>query len=123
MEGMQPNGDQAHFDVEVWMRKISIVISALGLGLMVFGYVDIAVHGASVSIPGASALLPKAFKPGARISWGLATMSLGIIVLSLLPVLRVLLALLLYLRDRQALNIAAAIIVVVELLVSFGTGG
>jgi uncharacterized membrane protein len=50
-------------------------------------------------------------------------MSAGIVVLSLLPVLRVLLALSLYVQKRQLLNLLAAFLVFIELLVSAGSGG
>ena len=44
-------------------------------------------------------------------------MSTGIEVVALLPILRVLLALSQYVRRRQMLNLAAALLVFVELLV------
>jgi uncharacterized membrane protein len=50
-------------------------------------------------------------------------MSAGIVVLALLPMLRVLLALSIYLRNRQVLNVVVALLVFVELLMSVRTGG
>jgi uncharacterized membrane protein len=110
-------------DLEARMQKISLVISLVGLGLMAFGFADFFMHGASLSIPGVTTLSPLLIKSGTRMSPSLLTMSAGIVVLALLPILRVLLALSLYLRNRQVLNVVVALIVFVELLVSVRTGG
>ena len=114
---------EPQIDLEATMRKISLVTSLLGLGLMVFGFVDLFVQGASLSIPGMSALSPLLIRSGARISVSLVTMSAGIVILALLPMLRVLLALSIYLRSRQVLNVVVALLVFVELLMSVRTGG
>jgi uncharacterized membrane protein len=109
--------------LEAKMQKISLVTSLVGLGLMVFGFADVILHGASLSMPGMAAMSPQLIESGARISPGLLAMSAGIVVLALLPILRVLLALSLYLRKRQALNVMVALLVFIELLVSVRTGG
>ena len=110
-------------DLEARMQKISLVTSLVGLGLMAFGFAVFFMHGTSLSIPGVAALSPLLIKSGTRMSLSLLTMSAGIVVLALLPILRVLLALSLYLRNRQVLNVVVALIVFVELLVSVRTGG
>jgi len=115
--------EETNSDLEARMQKISLVTSLLGLGLMVFGFVDLLIHGASLSMPGMAALSPLTIGPGTRISLSLALMSAGIVVLALLPILRVLLALSLYVRSRQMLNVLVALIVFVELLVSVRAGG
>jgi len=109
-------------DLETKMRTISLVVSLLGLGLMVFGFVDVLLHGASLSLPGMAALTPLTLKTGTQIPLGLAAMSAGIVLLSLLPILRVLLALSLYMQSRQVLNIVVALLVFIELLVSARIG-
>jgi uncharacterized membrane protein len=114
---------EPYSDLEARMQKISLVTSLLGLGLMVFGFVDVLIHGVSLSIPGMVALSPPMIKSGGRIPLGLATMSAGIVVLALLPILRVLLAMSLYLRNRQVLNVVVAFLVFIELLLSVRTGG
>ena len=114
---------EPYSDLEARMQKISLVTSLVGVGLMVFGFADLITHGASLSIPGMTALSPQMIETGARISLSLLAMSAGIVVLALLPILRVLLALALYLRARQVLNVLVAVIVFVELLVSLRTGG
>jgi uncharacterized membrane protein len=110
-------------DLEAKMQKISLLTSLVGVGLMAFGFADFFVHGASLSIPGVAAVSPRLIQSGARLSTSLLAMSAGIVVLALLPILRVLLALSLYLRKRQVLNVMVALIVFVELLVSLRTGG
>jgi uncharacterized membrane protein len=115
--------EETQSDLEARMQKISLMTSLLGLGLMVFGFVDVLIHGASLSMPGMTTLSPLLVKSGTRIPLGLLTMSAGIVILALLPILRVLLALSLYLRNRQVLNAVAALIVFIELLVSARMGG
>jgi uncharacterized membrane protein len=110
-------------NLEAWMQKISLVTSLLSLGLMVSGFVDVLIHGASLSMPDMVALSPLAIGSGTRFPAGLAMMSAGIVLLSLLPILRVLLALSLYLWSRQVLNVLAALVVFIELLVSTRLGG
>lgn len=110
-------------NIDAKMQKISLGTSLLGLGLMVFGFVDLLVHGAALSIPGMTALSPQMIHSGAQISPSLLAMTAGIAVLALIPILRVLLALLLYLRNRQVLNVVVALVVFIELIVSIRTGG
>ena len=114
---------EPYSDLETRMQKISLVTSLLGLGLMVFGFVDVLIHGIPLAIPGMVALSPLMIKLGTQIPLGLATMSAGIMILALLPILRVLLALSLYLRNRQVLNVVVALLVFIELLVSVRAGG
>ena len=115
--------EDAHNDLEARMQRISAVTSLLGLGLMVFGFAVLLVQGASLSVPGVTALSPLLIRSGTRIPLSLATMSAGIVVLALLPILRVLLALALYLSERQIWNVLAALAVFIELLLSARLGG
>ena len=110
-------------DLEARMQRLSLMASLIGLGLMVFGFLDVLIHGASLSMPGVTALSPLLVPSGKPIPLSLATMSAGIVVLALLPILRILLALSLYLRYRQVFNVLAALIVFVELLLSAHMGG
>jgi uncharacterized membrane protein len=110
-------------DMEAKMHKISLGTSLLGLGLMVFGFIYLVVQGGGLSMPGVAALSPRVFRTGAQISPSLLAMTAGIGVLALIPILRVLLALLIYLRNHQALNAGVALIVFIELIVSIRMGG
>jgi uncharacterized membrane protein len=89
---------------------------------MAFGFLEWLIHAGSLSMPGVAALPPMLIGSGARISPSLRMMSAGIVVLALLPIVRVLLALSLYLRNRQVLNVVVALLVFIELLVSVRTG-
>jgi uncharacterized membrane protein len=77
---------------------------------------------ASLSMPGPSALQPGVLKAGAPVPVALAVMSVGIVLLALLPILRVLLALWLYGRRRDMLNALAALVVFLELVISLRGG-
>jgi uncharacterized membrane protein len=110
-------------DLEVRMQRLSFVTSVLGFGLMILGFADMLFLGASLSIPGTAALSIPMIRSGTHIPVSLLTMSAGIVVLALLPVLRVLYALSLYLHGRQILNVVVAFLVFIELLVSVRTGG
>jgi uncharacterized membrane protein len=114
---------ESQSDLETRMQKISLTTSLLALGLMVFGFVDLLAHGTSLSIPGMTALSPLVIGSTTKIPLSLATMSAGIVILALLPILRVLLALSVYVRSRQVLNVAVALMVFIELLVSVRSGG
>lgn len=110
-------------NMEAKMQKISLGTSLLGLGLMVFGFIYLVVQGDPLSIPGVAALSPQVIHTGAQISPSLLAMTAGIGVLALIPILRVLLALLIYLRNHQLLNVVVALVVFIELIVSIRMGG
>jgi uncharacterized membrane protein len=110
-------------ELQAGMRTISLLVSMVGLGLMLFGFVDMVIHGDSLSIPGATAWSPLLVRSATPATASLIAMSAGIVVLALLPILRILLSLAVYLRSRQVLNVVVALIVFVELLVSVRTGG
>ena len=114
--------EETQSDLEVKMQKLSLVTSLLGLGLMVFGFADFVMGGAPLSMPGVTALSPLLMKSGTQISLSLLTMSAGIVILALLPIVRVLLALSLYARNRQVLNVIVALLVFIELVMSVRTG-
>jgi uncharacterized membrane protein len=114
---------EPQYDLEAKMQKISLGTSLLGLGLMVFGFIALLVQGNSLSIPGVAALSIQTLHTGAQISPALLAMTAGIGVLALIPILRVLLALLIYLWNHQVLNVVVALIVFIELIVSIRIGG
>jgi uncharacterized membrane protein len=109
-------------DVEKVMKKASLVVSLVGLGLMIVGFIDMLIAPASLSVPGASVLPLPTLIHLSQSPASLVTMSVGIVLLALLPTVRVALALWYYVRRRDALNIVAALIVVIELLLSIRTG-
>ena len=110
-------------DLEALMQKVSLVVSLVALGLMGFGLVDAWVHQASLILPGERALpLPVLVQLRAAPA-SLVAMSAGIVLLALLPTVRVLLALALYVRQRSILDTFTSLAVLLELLTSMRTGG
>lgn len=105
------------------MQKVSLAVSLAALCLMIGGLVDMSLSGVPFSVPGGSVLpVPALLRVShAPVSW--TAMSAGILLLALLPTVRVLLALVLYVRWRGTLNALAALTVLVELLMSMRAGG
>jgi len=90
------------------------------IGLMCSGFIEMLLNAtdASLALPGAAVLPLKALIHLQTSSLGLILASAGVIVLCLLPAVRVILALWLYLRLRDLLNTLIAVTVFLELLVS-----
>jgi uncharacterized membrane protein len=114
-------------DLEAAMKRVSLVLSLIGFGLMVAGLVLMLLAGATFSSTGTqaetSALAPFPLSAWTQASPGLVVTSAGITLLALLPIVRVLLALRLYLRGRNLRDAAATVIVFLELLLSIRAGG
>jgi hypothetical protein len=100
------------------MRKVSLVISLLGLGLMSFGLIDMLAGGDAFSLPGVDALPLGSLIHFSSGPTGLMLASSGVILLGLLPAIRVILALWLYLRLKAVFSMLIAAIVLLELLLS-----
>jgi uncharacterized membrane protein len=122
-EKTPPSQVEASGDLEERMQKVSLWVSLAGVSLMVAGFGDMLVNKASSSIPGGSVLPLPMFVHLSQVPVSLVAMSAGIVLLAILPTIRVLLALWLYLRHREKLNSLAALIVFLELLLSIRVGG
>jgi uncharacterized membrane protein len=122
-EKTRPSQAEAPDGLEEKMQKVSLGVSLAGVGLMVAGFVDMLINRAPSSIPGGSVLPLPMFIHLSQVPVSLVAMSAGIVLLAMLPALRVLLALWLYLGHRDVLNALAALIVFLELLLSIGVGG
>lgn len=103
-------------------QTVSRVISLAGLGLMVAGLLIKVARMASVSIPGGSSLSLVGLLELTHEPLSLDAMSVGILFLALLPAVRVLLASGEFIRRRETLSALAALIVLLELLVSIRAG-
>jgi uncharacterized membrane protein len=108
--------------LEERMRKVSLVVSLLGLGLMCYGFVQTLFSGTAFSLPGHAVLPLKNLLSLPTASLGLVSMSAGVILLAMLPAIRVVLALWLYVRSRDPLSSAVALVVLLELLASVRLG-
>ena len=110
-------------ELEATMQKLALVVSLTGLSLMVSGFVVNLFKGATWSLPGMAVLpLPMLVHP-LQEPLSMDAMSAGIVLLALLPSARVLLALWLYARQRNLVNVLAALVVFLELIWSMQAGG
>jgi len=100
------------------MRKVSLVVSLLGLGLMSFGLIDMLIGGDAYALPGADVLPLGSLINFPSGPMGLMLASSGVILLGLLPAIRVIMALWLYLRLKDLFSMLIAMIVLLELLLS-----
>lgn len=103
-------------------QAVSRAVSLAGLGLMVAGLLIRLARMASLSIPGGSTLSLAGLIELTHEPLSLDTMSIGILFLALLPAIRVLLAAWEFIRRREALSTLAALIVLLELLISIRAG-
>ncbi len=102
--------------IDKGMRLISLVLSLSALALMVSGFILLLLGEGAYQLPGARAL-----RLSKLISWSsppITLMSLGIVLLSLLPTARILLGIGVYLSSRELKNLLVAAIVLLELLLS-----
>ena len=105
------------------MKTVSQVGSVIGFGLMLAGFVAMWINGSASGLPGDSALPLAVMLHPAHAPLNMAVVSAGIIVLALIPVVKVVLALWLYLRRRDAPNSGISLVLFLELLVSTFAGG
>ncbi len=109
--------------LERQMRRIATAVSVVAVVLMGLGFAHTLLFTDVLSIPGMAALPPQQVLHLGNVAWGLWAMSAGILLLTLLPMLRVLLALLLFLHARDLLDAVIGFIVLLELIVSMRAGG
>jgi uncharacterized membrane protein len=102
-------------------RPISLLVSVIAMGLMVTGFVTSVLQGVPVNLASVAGTPLRAFLKPAQLATGPAAMSAGIILLSLLPSVRVLLACWRYIRDRDLRNLLVGIAVLAELFLALLT--
>jgi uncharacterized membrane protein len=109
-------------DIEAAMRKTSLVVSIIALALMVGGRAQIAFFGgmsgeiATYSVVPLSQLVHPSSHP-----LGLVAVSVGVVLLCLLPAVRVVLALWTYVRQKFLVDALIALLVLVELFLGMKT--
>jgi uncharacterized membrane protein len=101
---------------------VSQLVSAAGFGLMLAGFVLILLQGGADSFPGASAVPLVEMTRITEVPLALLLVSAGILLLAFLPAIRVAVKLIGSLRERHFLTALVAVIVLVELLFSMGSG-
>ncbi len=117
-----PSSGDATRVLETAMRRVAALVSAVAVILMAVGFVSTFLLHDLPLVPGDPAVSPDVilhFHTG----WGLWAMSAGILLLALLPMVRVFLSFLLFLRERDVLDVAVALIVLLELLASMSVRG
>jgi uncharacterized membrane protein len=105
-------------DLETIMRRLSQLISGLALGLMLAGFISMLFIQIPLLLPGVSSIRLAEILDNSHLPFGLYAMSIGIVLLASLPALRVFVALILFLPGGDWLNILAALLVFLELLLS-----
>lgn len=118
----QLSNDDPSQQLEGTMRKVSRVVSLIGLGLMLAGLVAYFSNSTNFSLPGESVIPMQNFLQAGGYPMSLLLMSAGILLFALLPLLRVILALWTYGSKKAWLNMLASIIVFLELLLSMRAG-
>lgn len=96
-------------------RAVLIAIITAAMGLMLIGLLMETRQAGPFSLPGPAALSPGQITHGGSIQAGLVTMSVGILLLALLPDLRVLFSIRQFIQRHETVNLIAAIIVFIEL--------
>lgn len=109
-------------DLEGQMRTVSQVVSAAAVVLMLAGLSGSVLAGSALALPGGSVIPVRDLLQLHVHPLGLAAMSGGVLMLALLPIIRVLLALGIYSRQRVPINALAALVVLVELLIGMRAG-
>jgi uncharacterized membrane protein len=108
--------------LESRMQKVSLVVSLASLALMCFGLIDMLFSGDSFSLPGIAVVPLQRLISLNPEPLGLALASVGVLLLGLLPAIRVLLAVWLYVRSRNLFGTMVAAVVLLELLLSIRLG-
>ncbi|MCG3211101.1 MAG: hypothetical protein FOGNACKC_04738 [Anaerolineae bacterium] len=110
-------------DLEATMQGLALAVSLIGLSLMVSGYIFYLLMGARLMLPGLAVLPLTMLAHPLQEPLSQYAMSIGIVLLALLPAARVLLALWMYIRQRNLINVLAALVVFLELVWSMQAGG
>jgi len=106
-------------ELEITMQRVSLVVSVIAVLLMTGGFLEFAVAPEdSLALPGAAAVPPGQLLHPTVHTLGIDLMSLGILILAMLPAIRVLLALAIYVRRHAWQNAMAAVSVLFILLLS-----
>ncbi len=109
-------------DPERRMARLSLLASAGALALMVTGFVMLLVSGEPYQLPGARALPLHAMLHPPRPALAVDVMSLGIVLLLVLPVLRIMISVIPFVRQRHWFDAVVTLVVFLELVFSMFSG-
>jgi len=111
----QNDSHHREIPLESTMQRVSLILSVLALPLMICGFA-VLTWEQGLSFPGPSATsLGELLHPGNLLS-GQGLLSLGILALAISPAIRVLLALVIYVRSRDWADALTALGVLAVLL-------
>ena len=109
-------------DLENKNHTVSMLVSVVALGLMAVGFVAVLIDAHHMILPGPSALPLVEMITTHLILTGLAAMTLGVMLLAVLPAARIFWAIWIYFRARSFLDVLVAIVVLAELFFSASMG-
>jgi len=109
-------------DLENRIHTISMLVSVVALGMMAIGFVATVIDTRHLILPGTSALPLAQMINTHLILSGLAAMTLGVVLLAVLPAARIFWAIWIYFRARSFLDVLVAIVVLAELFLSASIG-
>ncbi len=118
----QDSKDKDMGSLEVAMQFLSRVVSLVGIGCMSFGFIRLIIVRGVLILPGDPTLPFPEFLQITHEPISLLSMSVGIIMLALLPSVRVLIAFFTYLHRKDMVDVLVAFIVFLELLFSIRSG-
>ena len=104
-------------------QLVSQVVSAAGFSLMIVGFFLLLVREGLASFPGDSAVPLGELTHVSQVPLPLLLVSVGMVLLAFLPAIRVFVKLVSSLRHRNTLTVVAAVVVLLELLLSMRSGG
>lgn len=104
------------------MALLSLLVSLVALGLMLAGFAILMGGGQSYHLPGERALALHDIVHPLRSAAPVDVMSIGIVLLLLLPVIRIMIAVIPFARRRQWFDAAVTAVVFLELLFSILSG-
>ena len=119
----KPNENSPVQNLEGRMRRLSLVMSLAGLGLMCAGLTDMLITGDPFSLPGLAVVPLKPLIWGHTAPLGIMLASAGVLLLGLLPAVRVVLAIWLFIRAHNPGGTLVAVVVLMELILSIHLGG
>ena len=109
-------------DPERRMARLSLLASAAALALMLTGFVMLLVSGEPYHLPGARALPLHAMLQPPQPALAVDVMSLGIVLLLVLPVLRIMISMIPFVRRREWFDVVVTLVVFLELVFSMFSG-
>ena len=108
--------------LEITMQFLSRLVSLIGIVCMAFGFVRLFIIRGVLILPGDPTLPLPEFLQISHEPLSILAMSVGILMLALLPSFRVLISLFTYIHRKDMVDVLVAFVVFLELLFSIRSG-